>query len=250
MSTVKQAIKRVAAEVPASRAIIIPFLQRHADCGCDDERLASELDEMFAGRAYTTPKGPDGAENKKDFGDAPSMGGPGKWKGKKNPKCFYQTGDPADRCYVTTNGGPGGQKKPDSGSAGSDGSETRQKYNEKYRSQRWNKGAAPVQDASARLAELRSRVGAADHYGYVEDKDGNMVRFIGPTSKANVTKLIKSPAVEKIVDAGGSTTSSPASYMKRDLTPQKKTSPWFKQLPAADKKQLDQAFDNLMAKAK
>jgi len=156
MSTVKTAMKHIAAEFPASQAMIIPFLQRHSDCGCGDDRLASELDEMFAGRAYTTPDGPDGAENKKDFGTAPSMGGPGKWQGKKNNKCFYETGKEKDRCYVTTNGGPGGQKKPDSGSAGADGSSTRQEYNEKYRQQRWNKGATPVEDPSARLAELRA----------------------------------------------------------------------------------------------
>jgi hypothetical protein len=36
--------------------------------------------------------------------------------------------------------------------------------------------------------------------------------------------------------------------MKHDLTPQKPSSPWFKKLPAGDKKKLDQAFDALMGK--
>jgi len=146
----REALQRIANDVPSSRVHLLPILRKHA-CGCDDGVVAGDLDEMFAGRAYTTPNGPDGAENKKDFGTAPSMGGPGKWKGKKKDKCFYETGDEADRCYVTTNGGPGGQKKPSSGGAGADGSGKRQEYNQKYKKQRWNKGAAE------RLAELRAK---------------------------------------------------------------------------------------------
>ena len=49
-------------------------------------------------------------------------------------KCFYETGDEADRCYVTTNGGPGGQTKPSSGKA-----KNRHEYNKKYRKQRLKK---------------------------------------------------------------------------------------------------------------
>ncbi|OHD26988.1 MAG: hypothetical protein A2Y38_08215 [Spirochaetes bacterium GWB1_59_5] len=122
-------LRRVASQYPETRQQLLPLLKK----------CAATVTELEAGRAYTTPKGPDGAENKKPFGDAPSMGGPGKWKGEKKNKCYYETGDEKDRCYVTTNGGPGGQKKPSSGSAGSDGSPARQEYNKKYRDQRWGK---------------------------------------------------------------------------------------------------------------
>jgi len=65
-------------------------------------------------------------------------------------KCFYETGDEADRCYVTTNGGPGGQKKPKTGPASN-----RTEYNKKYRKQRLKKkGEADMTTAFDDLVKL------------------------------------------------------------------------------------------------
>jgi len=131
MSTIKQALLRVASEVPESRQFIIPLLQRHATCACGDERLAGELDEMMGGRKFN----PHDPSTNKDY--AKNVKDPGKWLGdnKGKGKCYYETGDPKDRCYVTTNGGPGGQTKPDTGSAKNKG-----EYNKKYVQQRWPGG--------------------------------------------------------------------------------------------------------------
>jgi len=240
MSTVKQALQRIANEVPETRQFIVPLLQRHAACACGDEVLASGLDEVFGGRKYDPGPGkqkPYGAPYK-----TPGMD-KGKWEPKQKGKCFYETGDEADRCYTTTNGGPGGPK-PDTGPA-----KNRDEYNRKYRKQRWNQKSAEAKEAHFdRLAELREA--ASDYYGYVEDSDGNMVRFVGPTSKASVTKLLKSPAVEKVVDDGGSTTSQGASYMKTTLSPHRKKTSWFSKLPATDKRKLDKAIATLFDKSK
>jgi len=67
------------------------------------------------------------------------------WNAKnKGPgKCYYLTGDEADRCYVTTNGGPGGQTKPSTGPAGKDRSKQRHDYNMEYRRKRTKKKGAP-----------------------------------------------------------------------------------------------------------
>jgi len=153
MSTIKQTLKRIASEVPETRPFIVPLLRRHASCACGDEMLAGDLDEMFAGRQFNphNPKtNPDYAKNVKD---------PGKWLGdnKGKGKCFYETGNEADRCYVTTNGGPGGQKKPDTGSA-----KNKSEYNKKYIQQRWPDGVdrskySSLEEYQAeRLAELRA----------------------------------------------------------------------------------------------
>lgn len=149
MSTVKQALKRIASEYPETRQYIVPLLQRHSSCDCGNEMLAGEFDEMFAGRAYTPPDGPSKAENK-DYGGTYTTVEDGKWKPKNKGKCYYQTGDEADRCYVTTNGGPGGQKKPDTGPASN-----KKEYNKRYDKQRWD-GKRKADDE--RLAELREKL--------------------------------------------------------------------------------------------
>lgn len=134
--TAREAILHLAREHRGARRDLLDVLHKFAGCSCGDEVIGMS-DELFAGRAYTPRGGPSSKENKGGYGSAPTMGGPGKWKGKKKNKCYYETGDPADRCYVTTNGGPGGQSKPETGSAGSNGSEQRKQYNKKYRKQRW-----------------------------------------------------------------------------------------------------------------
>ena len=148
MSTIKQALQRIAAEVPEARPVIVALLRRHATCECGDERLAGEMDEMFAGRKYDPGPGkqkPYGPPYKSDGMDK------GKWDPKQKGKCFYETGDEKDRCYTTTNGGPDGPK-PDTGS-----SSNREEYNKKYRKQRWDMTASGDRAAfGARLAELRA----------------------------------------------------------------------------------------------
>lgn len=131
MTTMKQALKRIAAENPETRERIAAILQRHANCDCGNEVIAGDLDEMFAGRAYTPPKGPSNSENK-DYGGNYTTVEDGKWKPENKGKCYYETGDEADRCYVTQNGGPGGQKKPSTGPA-----KNKSEYNKKYDQQRW-----------------------------------------------------------------------------------------------------------------
>ncbi len=144
--TIKRALQRIAAEVPETRPVIVALLRRHATCDCGDERLAGEMDEMFGARQFSPL---DGGKNK-DYGPPytntynwdPENKGPG--------KCFYETGNEADRCYTTTNGGPGG-KKPSTGPAGKDKSPQRNEYNKKYRQQRLKK-----KGSAERLAELRA----------------------------------------------------------------------------------------------
>jgi len=61
--TIKQALLRVASEVPESRQFIIPLLQRHATCACGDERLAGELDEKSEyNKKYVQQRWPGGVD--------------------------------------------------------------------------------------------------------------------------------------------------------------------------------------------
>ena len=165
MSTIKQTLRRIADSVPESRSIIVPFLRRHEACACGDQMLASELDEMFAGRQFD-PHDPktngDYAKNVKDEG---------KWIGdnRGKGKCYYQTGDPKDRCYVTTNGGPGGQTKPDSGST-----KNRSEYNKKYIQQRWPGG---VDRSQYKKAEERLAAIEAEMLAFVQAGQTNAARF-------------------------------------------------------------------------
>lgn len=91
MSTLRQNIIKLAQENPELRKHLIPLL-----------REASE-DGVEAGREH--------GERGKGYG-GDTVRGPGKWEPEAKGKCYYETGDEADRCYVTQNGGPGGQKKP------------------------------------------------------------------------------------------------------------------------------------------
>lgn len=127
--TLRQALQRVAAANPKTRPILVPLLRRHANCGCGDEMLAMDGDELMGGRQFSPHK----PSTNKDY--AKNVKDPGKWLGENKGKCYYETGDEADRCYVTTQGGPGGQTKPDSGS-----SKNRSEYNKKYIKQRWPDG--------------------------------------------------------------------------------------------------------------
>jgi hypothetical protein len=357
MSNLKKTLQRVASAHPETRPIIIPFLRRHATCACGDDWLSEELDEVY-GEGMGDELMADGDEMmaaRRFFGPLDGKKNRDYAKGRKheynwNPKnrgkgkCYYETGDEADRCYVTTNGGPGGQTKPDTGPAGKDYSNTRKEYNKKYHKQYLKERKASYPEASKtaagrsqvqiledavkavekqvaeakrvvrdlseiasplgpkavalytkkeqarvkdredllkelrqeladekkkagkqaeallasieaeiaqrksamRLAELRTKLAAADYYGYAEDKDGNMVRFFGPAAKASIERSLRGPFFQKLLDDGGTTTTSPAPFMKHDLSPHKKTSPWFKKLPKADKTNLDKAFDELV----
>jgi hypothetical protein len=142
MSTVKQALQRIAADVPESRQYLVPLLRRHASCDCGDDRMAGELDEMFAGRKW------DRGQKYAPKNTSPGLG-PGKWAptNRGKGKCFYETGNEKDRCYVTQNSSP---PKPSSGS-----SSDKKEYNKQYVKDRW-----PDRDKKAgaeRLAELRGQ---------------------------------------------------------------------------------------------
>lgn len=156
MSAFKTRLRRLASVRPETRTRIAPVLWRHANCGCGDDVLAEEtgitagdLDEMFAGRGFDLNEGcptKDCGKNKGEYGkDLSDEGGKRNWdpENRGKGKCYYQTGDEADRCYVTTNGGPNGQKKPSTGPA-----KNKSEYNKKYIKQRWP-------EKKARLAELR-----------------------------------------------------------------------------------------------
>jgi len=84
---------RLAHAVPETRRYILPLL-----------KTAEITDGVMAGRRHGEPG--------KGYGDSPSRGGKGKWAPKPRAKCYYETGDEADRRYVTRNGGPDGQTKP------------------------------------------------------------------------------------------------------------------------------------------
>lgn len=147
-TTLRQALRRIASVQPETRKYLLPLLHRHANCACGDEMIAGELDEIFAGRAYTFPAGPTEAQNKKKYGPPYTTEGldKGKWDPEKKSKCYYETGDEADRCYVTTNGGPGGKTKADTGRA-----KNKEDYNKKYRKERWpNK----YKNAQTKVAEV------------------------------------------------------------------------------------------------
>jgi len=80
-------------------------------CGCgDDEGHEHEMVPMAAGDEVEA--GREHGERGKGYGmSGPDVRGPGAWQPEAKGKCYYETGDEADRCYVTNKGGPGGQKK-------------------------------------------------------------------------------------------------------------------------------------------
>lgn len=126
MITLREALTRIATAHPETRAHIVPLLRKHAQCACGDEMVAEDGDELMGGRKWDKAPG-------KGYGSpSPTTPDP-KWDPKPKGKCYYETGDEADRCYVTTNGGPGGQTKPDTGSASN-----KKEYNKKYRKQRYD----------------------------------------------------------------------------------------------------------------
>jgi hypothetical protein len=111
-------VARLAAEKPHLRADLVPILQRTAS-ECDDG--------IEAGREH--------GEHGKGYGmTGPDVRGEGKWSPDAKGKCYYETGDEADRCYVTQNGGPGGQTKGEPSTSG--GKPDWKKYEE----QRWGPG--------------------------------------------------------------------------------------------------------------
>ena len=90
-------------------------------------KLGSE-DEIEAGRQHAQPG--------KGYGNTgPDKRGPGKWQPEAKGKCYYQTGDEADRCYVTQNGGPGGQSHDKIPANPKD----KKKYWKTYEQKRWDK---------------------------------------------------------------------------------------------------------------
>jgi len=181
MSTVKQALKRIAADVPESRQYLVPLLRRHASCDCGDDRMAGELDEMFAGRAYTFPKGPGKGQNK-DYGGENDMPASEKWTPENKGKCFYETGNEADRCYHTNSKSNKTKVKPDSGPAGGNGSAKRKEYNKQYKKDRWPK------EGAERLAELRAMRTAA------------WKAPSNSTASAGLAKMVKWPWMPKSLD--------------------------------------------------
>jgi len=93
----RNAVMKLAHDVPEMRKHLIPILRRTA-AGCGDEQMAGRLWKGEPGKGYGMT--------------GPDVRGPGNWTPEAKGKCYYETGDEADRCYVTTKGGPGGQTKP------------------------------------------------------------------------------------------------------------------------------------------
>ncbi len=92
------------------------------------EHIASELDEMMAGREHS--------QKGKGYGlTGPDRRGPGDKPPKAKGKCFYETGDEGDRCYTTTNGGPGGARSEKTYNKG----DSPKKKWKKYEEVRWGK---------------------------------------------------------------------------------------------------------------
>lgn len=101
------------------------------------EAVLKGLTEVIANKKKLISKlgceaGREHGEQGKGYGmTGPDVRGPGKWKPKSKGKCYYETGDEADRCYVTQKGGPGGKKKP--------GPATEKGDWKTYEEQRWGK---------------------------------------------------------------------------------------------------------------
>ena len=150
---VKQALQHIANEVPEARVPVVALLRKMAASEYGEQVIAGDLNEMFGGRKYDPGPG-----KQKPYGPPYSSSvEEGKWKPRQKGKCFYETGDEADRCYTTINGGLGGQTKPDTGKA-----KNRSEYNKKYRKQRWDMKSAVAKQASfERLAKLRAQRTAA-----------------------------------------------------------------------------------------
>lgn len=92
----REQVIKLARENPELRKHLVPILRKTAECACDDG--------VEAGREHGEPG--------KGYGmTGPDVRGKGKWTPEAKGKCFYETGDEADRCYVTQHGGPGGQSK-------------------------------------------------------------------------------------------------------------------------------------------
>jgi len=96
--TLRDQVKKLAAENPELRKHLVPILRKTAECACDDEGIEAGREHGEKGKGYGMT--------------GPDVRGKGDWTPKAKGKCYYETGDEGDRCYVTQKGGPGGQTKP------------------------------------------------------------------------------------------------------------------------------------------
>jgi hypothetical protein len=137
----------------------------------------------------------DGKKNK-DYGNA---AGTYKWnpENRGKGKCYYETGDEADRCYVTTNGGPSGKTKPKTGPAGKDNSAERGKYNKTYRKQRMDKDKQKKK-AALLLRDRLIRV-AFDNPGEVRDA---LLPLLARTAKGKIPPQFLEHVKKKKDDKG------------------------------------------------
>lgn len=113
LASLRRATIKLAHDVPEMRKHLVPILRRTA-AGCGDEQMAGRLWKGEPGKGYGMT--------------GPDVRGPGKWTPEAKGKCYYETGDEADRCYVTELGGPGGQTKP------------KTRGDKDYEKKRWPKG--------------------------------------------------------------------------------------------------------------
>lgn len=150
--TLRKKLIRLAYHKPHLRPHLLPILKEAGygceknaggyggDCGCGD---SGDVDinvfgeDLEASRRFDPLK----SKNNKNYGP-PYKEDKGKWepKNRGKGKCYYETGNEADRCYVTTKGGPGGKKKKKTGPAGKPKSKQRKEYNKNYVKQRWPEG--------------------------------------------------------------------------------------------------------------
>lgn len=97
-ASLRDQLIKLAHTVPETRKHLVPLLAKYAAEDDEDDGTDKE-----AGREH--------GEGGKGYGETgPDVRGPGVKPPEAKPKCFYETGDPADRCYTTTNGGPDGAR--------------------------------------------------------------------------------------------------------------------------------------------
>jgi hypothetical protein len=137
--------------------------------------------------------------------------------------------------------------------AGEDGSPQRRKYNEWWRANFMSKEgfAQALRMASLGLMEIgefegQLKAAAGPWVGYVEDKDGNMIRFFGPSSRSAITKSLHAPDIQEGMDEKGwETVSLGEKETERKLGVHDINHKWFSKLPAKDKKALEKVLKRL-----
>ena len=101
-----------------------------------------------------------------------------------------------------------------------------------------------TQAVAKRLLPAMSKSAATQWVGWVEDADGNMLRFFGPSSKGGITKKLSESSIQRGIDDKGweatwhTDVSATRTLGKRLITDQ-----WFAKLPKGDQSTLASFLD-------